>query len=224
MNLYNNKITRRTNKFLRDKVVAVSKRKQLVNNDFSLLCNNCTGGFILHDLGLRFNTPTINMYFHEFDFFDFVENLDYYLEKPLVECENPQYDKNAVDYPVAVLQGDDNHRDLELHFMHYPNFKVANEKWEDRKSRINKDNLFVIWTFKGLGIDEELYKRAQNLPVKNKVIFVNHPVNRDEYPSFYYIKGFENQVGLGLISDYCDLSGHRYYDQFDYVSWFNNGK
>lgn len=224
MNLYNNKITRKLNKFFREKVVVLSKRKQLINKNFTLLCNNCTGGFILHDLGLRFNTPTINMYFHLFDFFDFVEDLDYYLQKPLIQCDNPLYDKNAKDYPVAILQGDDSHKDIELHFMHYSSFEEANEKWETRKSRINRENLFVIWTFKGLEKDEEIYNRAQNLPVENKVFFVNHPVDSRKYPSFYYIKGFEKQVGLGLISEYSDLMGHRYYDQFDYVSWFNKGK
>ena len=29
----------------------------------SIICNNCTGAVILHDLGLPFNTPTVNLYF-----------------------------------------------------------------------------------------------------------------------------------------------------------------
>lgn len=102
---YNGKITGRVNKYIRRSIVAPKKRKELRNKDVSILCNNCIGGFILHDLGLRFDTPTINMFFHDLDFFDFVEHFDYYIKQPLVQIKNPKYDKNAPDYPVAILSG-----------------------------------------------------------------------------------------------------------------------
>ena len=73
--------------------------------DISILCNNCTGGFILHDLGLRFDSPTINMFFHNLDFFDFVEHFEYYIKQPLIQIKNPRYDTKASDYPVAILSG-----------------------------------------------------------------------------------------------------------------------
>lgn len=80
-----------------------------------------------------------------------------------------------------------------------------------------------MFTFMGMPKDEALYRRAENLPAKNKVFFVNHPVDPAEFPSFFYIRGFEKQIGLGLLGSFCDLLGHRFYDQFDYVSWFNRG-
>lgn len=221
MNLYNNKITRRYNKFIRKKFVAPRLQKKLNKNNITLLCNNCTGGFILHDLGLRFNTPTINMFFHGLDFFDFIEHFDYYINQPLIQIENPQYDPHATDYPVAILRGNDFCKDIELHFLHYKSFDEANEKWEARKARINPDEMYMIWSFVGMEKDEKLYERANNLPIKNKVFFVNHPVDKQKYPNFFYIKGFENQIGLGQLGEFTDLYGHRYYDQFDYVSWIN---
>lgn len=57
MNFYNGKITRRVNQWIRTKFVIPEKRKKLKKRDISILCNNCTGGFILHDLGLRFDSP-----------------------------------------------------------------------------------------------------------------------------------------------------------------------
>ena len=60
---YNGRITRRINQWLRPRIVTPKKRARLVKEDISILCNNCTGGFILHDLGLRFDSPTINMFF-----------------------------------------------------------------------------------------------------------------------------------------------------------------
>lgn len=221
---YNGKIIGRVNKYIRQSIVAPKKSKHLRNKDVSIICNNCIGGFILHDLGLRFDTPTINMFFHDLDFFDFVEHFDYYIKQPLVQIENPKYDKKAPDYPVAVLSGGGvNLKSLELHFLHYQTFKEANDKWETRKARLHPDSLFVIFTFMGMEKDEELYTRAQNIPIKNKVFFVNHPVDKEKYPDFYYIKGFENQIGTGQLGEFMNLKGERYYDQFDYVKWLNEG-
>lgn len=217
MNLYNGKISRRINKWIRTKIVVPTKRRKLEKKDISILCNNCTGGFILHDLGLRFDSPTINMFFHNLDFFDFVEHFEYYIKQPLIQIKNPRYDTNAPDYPVAILSGGGYYRDIELHFLHYKSFDEANAKWEIRKSRLHPENLYVIWTFMGMPQDEEIYARAQKLPVKNKVLFVNHPVNHEKYPNFFYIKGFENQVGTGQLGAFMNLKGERYYDQFDYV-------
>ena len=222
MNLYNNKISRRINKLIRQRLILPQKRKDLSRERISIVCNNCIGGFLLHDLGLRFDTPTINMFFHELDFFDFVEHLNYYIKQPLIKIPTPFYNGNELDYPVAILRGEGKLRDLELHFLHYSSFDEAQEKWETRKQRLNFEDLYVIWTFVGMDYNEELYKRAENLPVKKKVFFVNHPVDNEKYPSFYYIKGFENQVGLGLISEFMNLKGERYYDQFDYVKWINS--
>lgn len=105
MNIFNNKITYRWNKWIRNKYLAPKKRKQLRRKDISILCNNCTGGFILHDLGLRFDSPTINMFFHDLDFFDFIEHFEHYITKPLIQIPNPKYDPAAPDYPVASLSG-----------------------------------------------------------------------------------------------------------------------
>lgn len=222
MNLYNGRITRRINKFLRERFVVKKKRNELKKKDISILCNNCTGGFILHDLGLRFDSPTINMFFHDLDFFDFIEHFEYYITKKLIQIPNPKYDPAAPDYPVAVLSGEGALKDIELHFLHYPNFDEANKKWETRKARLHMDSLNLIWTFMGMEPNEELYIRAQNLPIKNKVIFVNHPVDREKFPDFFYIKGFENQIGTGQLGEFMNLRGERYYDQFDYVKWINN--
>lgn len=222
MNFYNNKFTRRWNKWYRFKFVTPAMKKKLYKKDISILCNNCIGGFVLHDFGLRFDSPTINLFFHGLDFFDFVEHVDYYIKQPLIQIENPKYDSNAPDYPVAILCGG-GLKDIEIHFLHYHSFEEAQEKWERRKSRLHPESLYLIWTFMGMERDEVLYRRAQHLPIKNKVLFVNHPVDHIKYPDFFYIKGFEDQIGTGQLGEYMNLFGKRYYDQFDFASWINNG-
>lgn len=47
------------------------------------------------------------MFFHNLDFFDFVEHFEYYIKQPLIQIKNPRYDTNALDYPVAILSGGD---------------------------------------------------------------------------------------------------------------------
>ena len=41
-----------------------------------------------HDLGERFNSPTVSLMFHASDFFTFLENLHEALESDVVECKN----------------------------------------------------------------------------------------------------------------------------------------
>ena len=74
------------------------KSRRLVNQDFSLFCNNCTGGVILHDLSLRFNSPTINLNIQPKEFINFVNNL-----KDYMRCELEEIHDASVDFPVGRL-------------------------------------------------------------------------------------------------------------------------
>lgn len=204
----------RWNVFYRKMVILKKFRRELHNKDFTLLCNNCNGGIILNDLGLRFNTPTINMFFYHYDFFTFIENLDYYLGLELKENLTPKYIPE-INYPIASLG------DLELHFMHYKNFKEAKLAWDRRKKRINKNDIFIMWTFFG-ETDESLFDRFDKLSYENKIAFVNREV--PGYNSIYYIKGFEKENGLGVITLFSGILGRRYIDQFDYIKWFNHNR
>ena len=177
-----------------------------------MLCNNCNGGIISHDLGLQFRAPTVNMFFYSDHFLRFCESFEYYIAQPLIPCENPRH-KPQIEYPVCNL------RDLELHFLHYSSFEQAKEKCDARTARLNRDNIFVMWTFFG-GTDEQTMARFDQLPFKNKVAFTEKPF--PQYKSAYYIRGFEEQ-GLGVLSQFDGLRGKRVIDQFDYVNWFNEG-
>lgn len=209
---FNVRLALRVNRQLR-KGFNKANQKRLENKEFSLLCNNCNGGVITHDLGLQFRSPTVNLFFYEDHFIRFCENFDYYIAQPLVPCENPLH-KPEIEYPVCNLG------DLELHFLHYSSFEQAKEKWDTRTARLNKDNIFVMWTFFD-GTNEEWMARFDKLPFANKVAFTEREF--PQYPSAHYIPGFEEQ-GLGVLTLFDGLRGRRVIDHFDYVSWFNNGK
>ena len=208
---YNIRFNLRINRFFR-KAINKANRKRLINKEFSLLCNNCNGGIISHDLGLQFRAPTVNMFFYSDHFLRFCESFEYYIAQPLIPCENPRH-KPEIEYPVCNLG------DLELHFLHYSSFEQAKEKWDARTARLNRENIFVMWTFFG-GTDEQTMARFDQLPFKNKVAFTEKPF--PQYKSACYIRGFEEQ-GLGVLSQFDGLRGKRVIDQFDYVNWFNEG-
>lgn len=58
---------------------------RLTNNDFSLITSNCTGGIVYHWLGLRFNSPFINLFMSNEDYLNALENFEKFISTPLVE-------------------------------------------------------------------------------------------------------------------------------------------
>lgn len=73
-------------KFIVRKVRNTIRRLFIYNNpNITLFCNNCLAGCILHDLGMKFNSPTINLYIPFPDYIDFLENLKYYLSIPMMD-------------------------------------------------------------------------------------------------------------------------------------------
>ena len=64
--------------FLREKFINKPNRKKLKNKNPSIISSNCNGGFIYHDLNLKFFSPTINLFFYPKDYIKFIANLEYY--------------------------------------------------------------------------------------------------------------------------------------------------
>lgn len=214
MNIYS--IIWRWNAFFRKAFILPRMRRRLKNKNFSLLTNNCTGGFIYHDLGLRFNSPTINLFFYKDHFFTFLEHLEEYLASELQICRNP-HSTSEIGYPIFNLGDGKKLPLIEIHFLHYHDVAEAKAIWEKRNARINLNNLFAVFSFYD-DTDEEWLKRFDSIPIKNKLALVNRPF--PEYKSAYYIPGYE-KTGLGGFRDYVGFGGGRKYDAFDFVKWFN---
>ncbi|WP_370864294.1 DUF1919 domain-containing protein [uncultured Muribaculum sp.] len=103
---YNGKIARRWNKWFRNCFILPKMRKRLLDKDITILANNCNAGFIYHDLGLQFKSPTINLFFYKDHFFTFLEHLDEYLAEEIRECKSPQHIPE-INYPVCNLGSGD---------------------------------------------------------------------------------------------------------------------
>ena len=163
----------------------------------------------MKDLNIKFNTPTINLFFYPSDFIKFVENIEYYISIELQEVQNELY-----NYPVGCL------KDINIHFMHYDTFTNAKQKWEERCKRIDLDNIYIMMTDRDGCTDEDI-KHFDKLKYKNKVIFTSR--NYENIENSFYIKGFEGKNMVGNLFEFKNsFTVKKYYDDFDYIKWFNS--
>jgi uncharacterized protein (DUF1919 family) len=184
-------------------------RSRLKNKNFTLIASNCNGAFILHDLGLEFNSPFVNLWLKPDDFIRYLQNIEYYtgINMKFIKEE-------GITYPVGMLD------DVRIYFQHYKTEEEAESKWLERSKRMNMENLFILFTDRD-GCTKENLKDFDALPWKNKTVFTHIPY--PDIKSAYYISGFEKEESVGLLYEYRKASvGEKYYDEFDYVSWFNH--
>ncbi|TYG33770.1 DUF1919 domain-containing protein [Lonepinella koalarum] len=199
------KIQNAINKLFRPHINKINQAR-LKKSNFSVIASNCNGALILHDLNQPFHSPFVNLYLEAEDFIRYLRNIEYYQQAELTFIYS---EKN---YPIGKLE------DITIHFMHYATEQQAKQKWQARSQRINWNNLFIIMTDRD-GCTYQHLQQFDALPFVNKVVFTHKPY--PEFSSSFYIKGFEQQEQVGDLFDYEGLCGKKYYDQFDYVAWFN---
>ncbi len=157
------------------KKIAKVRNLFLRNRNFTIISDNCWGGFVYQNLDLEYRTPFIGLFIHGEDYVRMLKNLKLYLGQSLVFIE-PSKSKykdrlkslgifNA--YPIALLD------DVELHFMHYKTIKEAEDKWYRRLSRINYDNL-IIKFWEGDCASSQDISDFNSLPFKNKFVFTSY--------------------------------------------------
>lgn len=188
-------------------------RKRLRNTTFSLISNNCIGGIISHDLGLQFRSPTIDLFIPDEDFILFCQHLSYYLSLPVVQ------EDTELDYPVGALQGE--YGTVRIHFRHYGSFEEAKDKWEERKSRVDPDNLYVMMEAKKCG--RTRLAQFDRLAIPHKVVLTDGP--HPEIPCSFPLDGdfYGDTYFEGKLITYPKRRLRRYLGVFDYVAFFNKG-
>lgn len=190
------------------------RRRKLKNRNFTILSSECAGGVIYHDLGLRFDSPTINLWFKPSDYITFLKNLDYYLNTNILFEDK----KANLDYPVGILG--EKGREIRLYFQHYDNFKDAKQKWNRRKKRVHLDNLYLIMTDRD-GASEHDLAEFDTLPYKNKVIFIGRKHKNLKHA--WLMEDCLEDGHLGDIFKRSKLTGKSKLDTFDFVSFLNDG-
>ena len=153
------------------------------NKDFTLISRGCIGGLVYHQYGLKFLSPTINLFFDVQDFNLLCLHLKEYIDGQLVE------DTNDGGYPVGILiPTSKSLSHIKIHFNHYKTYQEAQKKWNERKKRINWNNIYVINNFT---YDYEIGK------INNKII---NSFNAIPYKKVVFVKanyGFDDEFVIG---------------------------
>lgn len=199
-----------------DRRISRKMQKRLHVADFTILSSNCIGGTIYHRFGRQFKSPTVNVCFTQPDFAQFVIHLAHYLAQPL------SFFDAGTPYPTAILNGDKaDIPDIRIDFNHYADRKTAEEKWEERKKRIDYEHLYII-LYKLDGLSMELIRKLETVPCSNKVLLTAKPM--PEVSWSYCIKPNPHQQ---YSSAYLgkDLLGRRWYEKrFDVAAFLNQGE
>ncbi len=189
------------------------KRLRLKNHNPTILCSNCIGGMIYHDMRLKFQSPTVNLFIRHNDFMEFLENIEYYLN-----CDIEQIYEESVTYPIGQMKRGS--ESVKLYFVHYPTFENAIEKWRERCTRVDLDNAFVIMEYMQINESDRLWKRFCALPFKYKALLTGD--TSFEHPDLVHIDMYnEPYVNGRIFSIKPGKILHRWLDDFDYVSFFN---
>lgn len=183
------------------------QRKRLINKHFTLLTGNCIGGYLYHQLGLAFTSPTINMMILNQDFKKLILNPHYYFGLIPTPCEDPRYP----GVPSALLG------DIILHFTHYHSSAEGIAAWEKRKKRIDFDNLYVI--ISDIDLSPKDIAELQNVRCKKLVVMTSKEFGFDYCLFLPVFKGCRH-VGELLGKT---LSGKWIFEKyFDFVGWVNS--
>ena len=171
----------------------------------TIICSTCIGGMISHNLGLRFMSPTINLWMMPSDLTKFVCDLDKYLSADMEFIRS-----NCYEYPVGRLD------DITIYFQHYKSNAEALEKWNERKKRIDKDNIYIITDDKRLS-DKEA-ERLENAKCKRLIIFTN---KEEKNKNYFRFECYKNSDEIGKYS-VRDLFGFAPFErEFNYAAWLS---
>lgn len=187
-------------------------RLRLTNHEVTILSSNCVGGVIYHDLGLRFMSPTINLFMRPTDFVRFLSDVPHYLNCGLQEIATNE------TYPCGDLDG------LRLDFVHYGSFAEAKAKWDERSSRVNLNNCCAIMVDRD-GCTREDAMAFDSLPIDQKAFLSARHMDgiRCEIVNPEWIEDVESP--RGGVRDLCAFKGPvsaaRWLDSFDYMKFLN---
>lgn len=152
----------------------IERYLQLRADPPTVFANNCIGGILFNRLGLRFQSPFINLWLDQSDYLRFLESPQDHMQQELVYLRDEYEEILKRDYPVCGLG------DVELHFNHYVDFDEAKAAWDRRKERIRWDRLLVLMHTE----KPEQAAAFSDLPYEKKLCFV--PFETDD-PSLCYL-------------------------------------
>lgn len=166
---------------------------------------------MLHDLGLKFNSPFVNLWINSVDFLTLCSN-------PIDLIQNGELEPTESDlpYPVGHIEGHT------IYFQHYGSFEEAKTVWNRRIERIDWDDTWILLVKRTVPTleDRELF---ETLPNEHKLLLEPNGSTTSRQ-SLALPKATKKDGTLPILTDYSGLFGVRYYDEFDFRHWFSTGE
>ena len=145
------------------------RRKRIKDRKFTIISNNCWGGFVYQKFGMRYESPTIGLIIPPKDYNKFIRHFNEYIVLPLVPLAI-NLSKNQKLF--STLENVHHKKlvlgcvgDVEICFLHYSSFEEAKAKWERRAKRIQPTIIFKNNDHNWLTIED---LKEWNELIKNK--------------------------------------------------------
>ena len=180
----------------------------------SILSNNCAAGRMLHDLGQRLDTPTVNLWMTFSDFLSFAEALPGSLEGELREVRDAG-ERNPVG--DLLFAG----RSIRLHFLHVTTFEDARADWVRRRGRIDPARTCLVATDNSDATKDEL-ARFVRLPFPKRM-FVRDAWKAEARGEAGVLVRGDFRDGFN-VHDFPGWFGETHYQRsLDFASWIARG-
>lgn len=185
----------------------IKSRKRNHLKNFTLLTANCMAGYIYHQLGCSFQSPTVNLMMLQPDFYKLVQNLKVYSSKRFTELPT-----GVGGVPRGLLD------DLVVNFTHYRTYQDGIEAWYKRFHRVDYSNIYIIATDRD-GVGKSDIKALGNVKCKKILCFT---ADKYDYPWCFQIEQFAGESQIGDIIGKTLSGKWRFENFFDYVGWLNS--
>ena len=158
---------------IKNKLICLKNRIGLRNKGFTIISNNCWGGFVYQKFGLKYKSPFIGLFLFAPDYIKLLENFNELIFRDIkfINFKDSKYidyikkDDINHSYPIGIIDDD-----IEIHFLHYKSNQEAYEKWMRRVKEINLNNIMFKFSDRDL-CTNTLIERFDNLNLKNKICF-----------------------------------------------------
>ncbi|MDR3314123.1 MAG: DUF1919 domain-containing protein [Oscillospiraceae bacterium] len=181
----------------------------------SILCNNCIGGLLCHDLGLEFRSPTVNLWMYPDDFCRFAQDVQLFLAAEWVEL--PPHTEDNEKYPKALLRCAAG--EITLYLQHYKTFDAAKAAWQRRATRMDFENLYLLCEWRDL--TRRQLAALEALPYARKAI-LTRTAAPPEFPHAVELKGYQGKRYKGGDILRRPIWGvKRRYEEWDAVGFLN---
>ena len=197
------------------------------NASVSIISNNCIGGVLRHDYGLRFCSPFVNVNISMEHYVKICKNLDGFMRAELqqvavTEQIQDYFYRNlgngTVDFPVGKLVLPTGEEAI-IFFQHYKTFAQSQSAWERRKKRMNYTNLFFAAATNVQGNEKYCAEFASlPYPPERKLLLTE---DRPFTESDIHTRFMDVPKGVHFLEKIKGRS-RCYYWCFPYLKWFCN--